>query len=124
MLPLTHPVTNEAPATLHAQVLKVVHAGRRRAATIAAAGLVCVVAFHVVFGANGLTAYEAKRRQNAELTQKIRDLQQENDKIAEHNARLQTSNVAIEEAIRKHLHFSKQDEVILNLPETPASPQK
>jgi cell division protein FtsB len=124
MLPLAHPEPNETPATLHDQVLKVLQGGRRKFATVAAGGLVCLVAFHVVFGANGLTAFEAKRRQNALLTQQINDLKAENEKLAEHNARLQSSDAAIEEAIRRHLHFTRQDEIILSVPEAPAAPAR
>ena len=95
---------------------------RRKFATAAAGGLVCVLAWHVVFGANGFSSYEAKRQQTKQLAAQIETLQQENSKLADHNARLKNDKGAIEESIRKQLHFAKPDEVIVTVQDAPAQP--
>jgi cell division protein FtsB len=123
LLPPNPPASQtELPPGIQARLLKFAYTGRRKFATAAAGFLVCVVAYHVVFGANGLTAFAAKRHKTANLAVQIEELKQENAKLAEQNARLQNNRSAIEESIRTHLHFAKPDEVILTLPDAPATP--
>lgn len=110
----------EAPLGWRDRALKFAYTGRRKVATVAAGFLVLVVAYHVVFGANGLTAYEAKRHETVELAKQIEALKAENAKLAIHNDRLQHDRGAIEESIRTHLHYAKPDEVILTVPAAPA----
>ena len=90
--------------------------GRRRLATIAAAVLAFGVAYHVVFGANGLTAYEQKRQQAHQLAQQMQDLQRENDALQGHVERLQNDPEAIEHQAREELHYTRPGEVIYTLP--------
>lgn len=120
------PTPDESPALqswrerlLHSPYLR-----RRRVATIAAGCLVLIVAYHVVFGANGITAYAAKRHETAVLARQIQELQAENARLADHNARLKSDNNAIEQSIRAQLHFAKPDEVIVTLPDAPANPSQ
>ena len=89
---------------------------RRKAATLAAAALALAVAYHVVFGANGLTAYEQKRQETQLLDQQMRDLQHENDLLTEHVGRLQSDPNAIEHQAREELHYTRPGEVIYTLP--------
>jgi len=89
---------------------------RRKAATLAAAALALAVAYHVVFGANGLTAYEQKRQETQLLDQQMRDLQRENDLLTEHVGRLQNDPNAIEHQAREELHYTRPGEVIYTLP--------
>jgi cell division protein FtsB len=91
--------------------------GRRRIATIAAAVLAFAVAYHVVFGANGLTAYEQKRQQTQFLAQQMQDLQRENNALQGHVGRLQNDPDAIEHQAREELHYTRPGEVIYTLPE-------
>ncbi|HEV2647481.1 MAG TPA: septum formation initiator family protein [Acidobacteriaceae bacterium] len=90
--------------------------GRRRAATIAAALLAFGVAYHVVFGANGLTVYEHKRQQAQLLAQQVQNLQHENDVLQGHVQRLQNDPDAIEHQAREELHYTRAGEVIYTLP--------
>jgi cell division protein FtsB len=112
----------EEPSLMRDRVLKFAYTGRRKFATAAAGFLVCVVAYHVVFGADGLTAYEAKRHQSIQLAEQIESLKLENAQLADHNTRLQNDKGAIEESIRTQLHFTKPDEVVLTVPDVAAKP--
>ena len=89
---------------------------RRKAATAAAAALALAVAYHVVFGANGLTVYEQKRQETHLLDRQMQDLQRENDLLTEHVGRLQSDPNAIEHQAREELHYTRPGEVIYTLP--------
>jgi cell division protein FtsB len=90
--------------------------GRRRVATAAAALLAVGVGYHVVFGANGLTAFEQKRQETQHLNQRMQDLQRENDRLKDHVQRLQTDPNAIEQQAREGLRYTRPGEVIYTLP--------
>ncbi len=90
--------------------------GRRRLATAAAAALALAVAYHVVFGANGLTVYEQKRQETHRLTRQMQELQRENDLLTVHVNRLQSDPDAIEHQAREELHYARPGEVIYALP--------
>jgi cell division protein FtsB len=90
--------------------------GRRKAATVAAAALALGVAYHVVFGANGLTAYEQKRQETQLLNQQMLELERENDQLKGHVDRLQTDPDAIEHQAREELHYTRPGEVIYAMP--------
>jgi cell division protein FtsB len=92
------------------------YAQRRRLATVAAAVLAVGVAYHVVFGHNGLTVYEQKRHETHALTQQLNDLTQENDRLQSHVERLQSDPNAIEHQAREELHYTRPGEVIVTLP--------
>lgn len=92
-----------------------VFAGRRKAATLAAAALALGVGYHVVFGANGLTVYMQKRAETRELKQQMVELQRENDALKDHVGRLQSDPDAIEHQAREDLHYAKPDEVIYTM---------
>lgn len=89
---------------------------RRKIATAAAAALALAVAYHVVFGANGLTVYEQKRQETQLLDRQMQDLQRENDLLTEHVGRLQSDPNAIEHQAREELHYTRPGEVIYTLP--------
>ncbi len=91
-------------------------AQRRRVATVAAAALTVAVAYHVVFGANGLTMYEQKRAENHALTQQLDALSRENEALHGHVDRLQSDPGAIEHEAREELHYTRPGEVIITLP--------
>jgi cell division protein FtsB len=111
------PPNSKAPwsATISA-ACDVFSIGRRRAATIAAALLALGVAFHVVFGANGLTAYQHKRHETQLLAQQMQDLQRQNDQLRDHVVRLQSDPEAIEQQAREELHYTRPGEVVYAMP--------
>jgi cell division protein FtsB len=90
--------------------------GRRKVATVAAAALALGVAYHVLFGANGITVYEQKRQETYMLNQQVRELQLENDRLKGHVDRLQSDPNAIEHQAREELHYTRPGEVIYALP--------
>jgi cell division protein FtsB len=91
-------------------------AGRRKAATLAAAALALAVGYHVVFGANGLTVYMQKRADTRALKQQMVDLQRENEQMNAHVDRLRNDPDAVEHQAREDLHYAKPNEVIYAMP--------
>ena len=95
--------------------------GWRKVATVAAAALALGLGYHVVFGQNGLTAYEQKRQDTQSLKIQLQSLQRENEQLKGHVDRLQTDPDAIEHQAREELHYTRPGEVIYTLPATPAA---
>ena len=89
---------------------------RRRFATFAAAVLAVAVGYHVVFGHNGLTAYQQKRNDAHTLEQQLQLLAEENEALKGHVKRLETDPAAIEHQAREELHYTRPGEVIVTLP--------
>jgi cell division protein FtsB len=90
---------------------------RRRAATIATGALAMVMAYGVIFGHNGLTAFAHKREEAKTLQLQMQQLQKENERLHEHVDHLQSDPDAIEHAAREELHYTRSGEVIYTLPE-------
>ena len=90
--------------------------GWRRIATGVAGGLAVSLAYHVIFGQNGLTVYEHKRNEAKELAREQIRLSQENEFFRGHVARLQSDPNAIEHQAREELHYTRPGEVIYTLP--------
>jgi cell division protein FtsB len=88
----------------------------RKIVTGAAAVLALGMGYHVVFGQNGLTAYQQKRQDAQNLDQRLRSLQKENEQLKGHVERLQSDPSAIEHQAREELHYTRPGEVIYTLP--------
>ena len=97
---------------------------RRRAATIATAALALVMAYGVIFGHNGLTAFAHKREEAKVLQQQMQQLQKENDRLNQHVNHLQNDPDAIEHEAREELHYTRSGEVIYTLPNATSDPSK
>ena len=93
-----------------------VYLWRRRAATIAIGTLTLVMAYGVIFGHNGLTAFAHKREEAKSLQLQMQQLQKENQHLHEHIDRLQNDPSAIEHEAREELHYTRAGEVIYTLP--------
>lgn len=93
-----------------------VYLWRRRAATIAIGSLTLVMAYGVIFGHNGLTAFAHKREEAKSLQLQMQQLQKENQQLHEHVDRLQNDPSAIEHEAREELHYTRAGEVIYTLP--------
>lgn len=104
---------------------RVAYSVRRRAATGFAVALALLLAYHVVFGRNGVNNYEQKRAQDRELRRQINVMQQENTQLKDHVARLKNDPDAIEFEAREKLHYAKPGEVIytLNQPQSASQSQ-
>lgn len=92
---------------------------RRRIATALGVLLAMFLAYHVVFGRNGLNNYEQKRAQNRQLQKQIQTLQQQNQHLKQHNGELKSDPDAIEFEARQKLHYAKPGEVIYRLSDQP-----
>ncbi|MEI9979598.1 MAG: septum formation initiator family protein [Edaphobacter sp.] len=95
--------------------------GWRKVATCAAAVLALGLGYHVVFGQNGITAYEQKRQDAQSLDRQLHSLQRENELLKGHVERLQNDPNAIEHQAREELHYTRPGEVIYTLPPEPAA---
>ncbi|WP_245632175.1 FtsB family cell division protein [Edaphobacter aggregans] len=93
-------------------------------ATVAAAGLAIGLGYHVVFGQNGLTAYQQKSRDAKMLDSQLKSLAKENELLKGHVERLQNDPNAIEHQAREELHYTRPGEVIYTLPAPPATGAK
>ena len=105
---------------------------RRKLATAGVVVLACVVAYHAVFGANGMLVYQKKRAEYRTLQQQLTELQKENDRLAQENRALKSDPAAIEREARQQLHYTRPGEIIFVAPqrnnpprtEQPATAQK
>src|SRR5277367_1507718 len=94
--------------------------GWRKVATGAAALLAIGLGYHVIFGQNGITAYQQKRQDAQSLDRQLHSLQRENELLKGHVERLQNDPNAIEHQAREELHYTRPGEVIYTLPAGPA----
>ena len=92
----------------------------RRGATVVAAALAMGMAYGVVFGHNGLTAFAKKRQEEQTLRLQMQQLQRDNARLEGHVQRLQNDPSAIEHQAREELHYTRSGEVIYTLPAAPA----
>jgi|SRR5579864_6365912 len=90
---------------------------RRKGATCALCLLAAWVAYHVVFGANGMMVYSHKRAEHRALDREIKDLQQDNDRLARQVDALKTDPKTIEKEAREQLRYARPGEVIYTLPQ-------
>ena len=87
----------------------------RKVATVAAAALAAALGYHVMFGQNGLTAYQQKRQDARALNQQLDSLQRENEQLKGHIDRLANDPNAIEHQAREELHYTRPGEVIYTM---------
>lgn len=99
-----------------------IYRSRRKLATGGVGLLVGVLAYHVVFGANGLLIYEHKQRELRQLKEQNLVLDQQNKGLEQQNKALRSDPQAIEKEAREHLHYTKPGEVIYTVPANPQSP--
>src|ERR1700743_1576479 len=92
------------------------HKEWRKVATGAAALLALGMGYHVIFGQNGLTAFQQKRQDAQSLARQLHSLQKENDQLKGHVERLKSDPNAIEHQAREELHYTRPGEVIYTLP--------
>ncbi len=89
---------------------------RRKAATALAGVLALIMGYGVVFGHNGLTAYQQKRAEEQHLRDQMQTLDRENSRLRGHVDRLEKDPGAIEHQAREELHYTRAGEVIYTLP--------
>ena len=97
---------------------------RRKLATAAALALAAMIGYHVMFGQNGVTAYEAKRKEAKMLDAQLEVARQQNARMKAHVERLRDDPAAIEHEAREQLHYARPGEVIYTVPAAPAGERK
>ena len=91
--------------------------GRRRLATGGVAVLACLMAYHVVFGANGMMVYQHKRAEYRKLEQDMEQLRRENERLAGRIKALKSDPAAVEKEAREQLRYARPGEKVYVLPE-------
>src|ERR1700734_2943498 len=112
--------TNPKQSGLFARLILRGQVGWRKVATAAAALLAISMGYHVIFGQNGLSAYQQKRQDAESLDQQLHSLQRENELLKGHVERLQNDPNAIEHQAREELHYTRPGEVIVYIPAEPS----
>jgi cell division protein FtsB len=74
------------------------------------------MAWHVVFGANGVLVYAQKRKEQRELRQQIESLRQQNESINQRIKALKSDPQTIEKEAREKLRYTRPGEVVYTLP--------
>ena len=93
---------------------------RRKLATAGVFALGAFLAFHVIFGANGMVVYTNKRAEYHNLQKETQELDEENQRLTRQVDQLRTDPKAIEKEAREQLHYTKKGEIIYLLPQKPA----
>ncbi len=89
---------------------------RRKLATAAVAVVAAWMAFHVIFGANGMVVYQSKKAEYHQRQIDVESLQKENDRLNKDVEALRTDSRAIEKAAREEFGYARPGEVIYLLP--------
>ena len=89
---------------------------RRLIGTCTVAAFVSLLAFHVIFGPNGMIVYHQKRNEYKALDSEIKSLQAENERLNQRIKALKTDPKTIEKEAREQLRYAKPGEVIYSLP--------
>ena len=109
-------LTNSSPEERGAGIMGLVFRLRRKLATAAALALAAMIGYHVMFGQNGVTAYEAKRKEAKMLDAQLETARAQNARMKAHVERLRDDPAAIEHEAREQLHYARPGEVIYTVP--------
>ena len=97
---------------------------RRKLATAAVGLLACVIAYHAVFGANGMVVYQKKKAEFRQLERDNETMQRENARLQQQIKALKSDPATIEKEAREQLRYTRPGEMVYILPEQskPAAP--
>jgi cell division protein FtsB len=98
------------------QITGWLYISRRRIATAAVVLLAGMVAFHAVFGANGVFVYTKKRTEYRDLDSELKALRLENERLTGNIKSLRTDPKTIEKEAREQLRYTRPGEVVYALP--------
>jgi cell division protein FtsB len=90
--------------------------GRHRLATAAVGVLLCLLAFHAIFGANGFLDFHQKTTESQKLDQEIRALEQDNARRQQEVKALKSEPQAIEKEARERMGYARPGEVVYTVP--------
>ena len=94
---------------------------RRKLATVAVCLLAFVVAYHAIFGANGMVVYEQKKSEYRQLERNNAAMQQENERLQKQIQALKSDPATIEKEAREQLRYTRPGEMVYILPEQKAA---
>jgi cell division protein FtsB len=109
------PVVERISLLFTRAVAAVFHA-RRKIATTGVLAVAALVAYHAVFGANGMIVYEKKRTELKSVNVDVEKLQQENQQLSDQIKALKSDPKAIEKEAREQLRYARPGEVVYLLP--------
>ena len=89
---------------------------RRKLATVGVLAMAALVAYHAVFGANGMVVYQNKRSELKSVNGEVKKLELENQQLSEQIKSLKSDPKAIEKEAREQLRYARPGEVIYLLP--------
>jgi cell division protein FtsB len=95
---------------------------RRKLATAGMGALLCLIGYHVIFGANGFLVFHQKRAESQRLEQEIRKLKEDNARHEQQIKSLKSDPEAIVKEARERLHYAREGEMIYKLPAPTPSP--
>ncbi len=98
------------------------YAARRRFAAAGLALLGCVLAYHTIFGANGMVVYAQKRAEYRKTQKEIQEFTRENERLQQRIKALKSDRATIEKEAREQLRYTRPGEVVYVLPEPPTPP--
>lgn len=93
-------------------------AARHKLATAVVAVLLAIMGYHVLFGVNGVIAYQQKRRESQELQLQIEQLKRQNEQVEQQIKALKYDPQAIEKEARERLRYARPGEVVYTIPAT------
>jgi cell division protein FtsB len=93
-----------------------IYGSRRKVATAGVLAVAALVAYHAMFGANGMVAYQNKRVELKSVNVEVDKLQQENHQLSDQIKALKSDPKAIEKEAREQLRYARPGEVIYLLP--------
>jgi len=94
---------------------------RHRLATWGVGTLAALLAYHVLFGANGLVVYQQKQSESSQLQTQVEGLKRQNDQLAQRVRALKSDPQTIEREAREQLRYVRPGEMIYTLPAKPMS---
>ncbi len=92
---------------------------RRTLATAGVGLLALLLGLHVVFGHNGMLAYQHKRAEYRKLQEEVDRLQKDNERISQQVRELKSDPKAIEREAREQLRYARPGEVVYTMPDPP-----
>jgi cell division protein FtsB len=101
------------------KVFEWLYRARRRLATVGVGVLAMSLGGHVIFGANGMVAYQQKRAEHRALQNELERLQVENERLQQQIQALRSDPKAIEREAREQLRYARPGEVIYTVPQPP-----
>jgi len=95
----------------------ILSSSRRKLATAGVCALVIFLAFHVIFGANGMVVYTNKRVEYQKLLKETQALDADNQRLTKEVNDLKTNPKAIEKEAREQLGYVKKGEIVYVQPD-------